>query len=103
MQWTIEQLDCYPEKEGETDVVVRAHWTLTDTDGLYSGKVYGVQSIKLNPNEPFTPYDQLTETQVVGWVQNAMGAEQVATYQANVLKQIENQKNPPIVTPPLPW
>lgn len=103
MQWTIAQLDCYPNVDGDVDVVSVAHWILNHTEGEFSGRVYGVQSITLNPEEPFIPYDQLTEEQVVSWVKNAIGAEQVATYQATVLKQIADQKNPPMVSPPLPW
>jgi hypothetical protein len=51
----------------------------------------------------FTPYADLTEDQVINWVQNAMGAEQVAAYEANVAEQINDQIAPPVVTPPLPW
>jgi hypothetical protein len=32
-----------------------------------------------------------------------MGSEQVAAINANIEQQIENQVNPPVVTPPLPW
>ena len=101
--WGIVQLDCYPEYEGEPDVVFTAHWTLTGTDGTYTGSVYGSQGVTINPDEPFTPFADLTEEQVVGWVQDAMGAEQVAAYEDNVAKQIDDQINPPVVTPPLPW
>ena len=101
--WAVVQLECYPEVDGETDVVFTVHWTLTGTDGTYTGYVYGSQGVSINPDEPFTPYDQLTEAQVIGWVQAAMGEEQVASYEANVAQQIEDQINPPVVTPPLPW
>jgi hypothetical protein len=96
-------MDCYPEEDGETDVVFTVHWTLTGTDGTYTGSVYGSQAITIDPAAPFTAYADLTEAQVIGWVQSAMGAEQVASYEANVANQIENQIDPPIVTPPLPW
>lgn len=101
--WSIVQLECYPELEGETDVVFTAHWTLNGTDGIYTGSVYGSQAVSVNPDEPFTPYADLTEEQVIGWVKGAMGEEQVAAYEANVAGQIDAQINPPIVTPPLPW
>jgi hypothetical protein len=96
-------MDCYPEEDGETDVVFTVHWTLAGTDGTYTGSVYGSQAITIDPAAPFTAYADLTEAQVIGWVQSAMGAEQVASYKANVANQIENQIDPPIVTPPLPW
>ena len=101
--WTVVQMDCYPEVDGETDVVFTVHWTLTGVDGDYTGSVYGSQALTLDPGAPFTPYADLTEAQVIGWVQAAMGAEQVAVYEANVAGQIANQINPPVVTPPLPW
>lgn len=101
--WAVVQMDAYPEADGETDVVFNVHWTLTATDGTYQGYVYGSQAVGLDPNAPFTPYADLTEDQVINWVQSAMGAEQVAAYEAAVADQIANQVNPPVVTPPLPW
>lgn len=101
--WAIVQMDAYPEVDGETDVVFNVHWTLNGTDGTYQGNVYGTQQVPLDGGAPFTPYADLTEAQVIGWVQDAMGAEQVASLEANVAQQIADQANPPVVTPPLPW
>lgn len=101
--WAVQQMDCYPEEDGETDVVFNVHWTLSATDGTYNGSVYGAQIVSLDPAAPFTPYADLTEAQVIGWVQAAMGTEQVDAYEANVAQQIADQANPPVVTPPLPW
>lgn len=103
MEWNIVQLDCYPEYQGVKDCVFTAHWDLTATEGEYSGRVYGSVGLTLDASAPFTPYNQLTKEQVVGWVKDAMGAETVAAYEASVAQQIENQINPPVVTPPLPW
>ena len=101
--WAVVQMDCYPEEDGETDVVFNVHWTLTGEEAGFTGYVYGSQGVTIDPDAPFTPYDQLTEAQVIGWVQAAMGAEQVAAYEANVAQQINDQIVPPVVTPPLPW
>ena len=101
--WSVVQMDAYPEADGETDVVFNVHWTLTGTEETYTGSVYGSQVVSLDPEAPFIPYADLTEAQVIGWVQDAMGAEQVAAYENNVAQQIANQINPPVVTPPLPW
>ena len=103
INWNISQLDCYPEKDGETDVVFTAHWDLTATEGEYSGRVYGSVGLTLDAEAPFTPYNQLTKDQVIGWVKDAMGAETVAAHEAAVAQQIEDQINPKVVTPPLPW
>jgi len=101
--WSVVSMDCYPELDGETDVVFTCHWTLSGTDGAYAGSVYGSVGVSLDPDAPFVPYEDLTEAQVVSWVQDALGEEQVASYEANVEQQIANEKNPPVVTPPLPW
>jgi hypothetical protein len=101
--WNIQQLDAYPELDGQTDVVFSVHWTLVGTDGTYNGSVYGSVGVTLDEGVSFTPYADLTQAQVIGWVQDALGEEQVASYEANVAQQIENQINPPVVTPPLPW
>lgn len=101
--WGVVQMDAYPEYDGETDVVFNVHWTLTGVEGNYQGYVYGSQAVTLDSSAPFTPYADLTEAQVIGWVQAAMGPEQVAAYEDNVEQQIADQIDPPVVTPPLPW
>ena len=101
--WSVVQMQAYPELDGEQDVVFTVHWTLNGTDGTYNGSVYGSAGVTLDEGSAFTPYASLTQAQVVGWVQDALGEEQVASYEANVAQQISNQIDPPVVTPPLPW
>jgi hypothetical protein len=101
--WAVAQMDAYPELDGEPDVVFTVHWTLTGTDGTHAAGVYGSVGVTVDPGAPFTPYADLTQDQVIGWVKAALGDEQVAFYEANVATQIANLANPPVVTPPLPW
>ena len=101
--WSIVQMDCYPEMDGVSDVVFTIHWNLTGTDGTYTGSVYGSVGVTLSDGDTFTPYADLTEAQVVGWVKDALGDEQVAEYEENVAQQIESQINPPVIRPGLPW
>lgn len=101
--WHIAALDCYPEYEGHTDVVFTAHWRMDGTDGDHTAGVYGSVGLTLDPEATYTPYADLTEAQVVGWVKDALGEEQVEAYEANVAAQIDALVNPPVVTPALPW
>jgi hypothetical protein len=106
--WTIEQLSCYPEVDNYTDVVFSAAWRVNgelEQDGTtYNATVYGSQGLSpFDGKTPFTPYADLAQAQVIGWVQDAMGEEQVAAISANIEQQIANQINPPVVTPKLPW
>lgn len=106
-EWNVVQMDCYPEVDSEIDVVFNVHWALNGSETVdattYAGYCYGTIWVKINGDEPFTPYDQLTQEQVIGWVKSSMGVDQVNAYEANVAKQIADKQNPPIVTPPLPW
>ena len=99
--WTISQLDCKPQEDGLTDVVVTAHWQCTGAQEQYSAQVYGTASFTLEQGSNFTPYDQLTQEQVLEWCY-ASGVDKEAT-EANVAAQLETKINPPIVTPTLPW
>jgi hypothetical protein len=101
--WLIESLDCIPSLEGQTNVVSVVHWRVNGTDGTYNATVYGTQSLTYTAGSPFTAYSSLTKDTVIGWVQSAMGAEQVTVIQTNLDKQIADLANPPIITPNLPW
>jgi hypothetical protein len=101
--WVIEQMTCYPTYESQTDVVFNVAWRVNATDGTHYTTVYGTQGVTYVAGSPYTPYADLTQAQVIGWVQTAMGPEQVANIEANVAKQIDNLINPPAVSPPLPW
>lgn len=101
--WVIEQMNCYPTYESQTDVVFNVHWRANATDGAFYATAYGTAGVTYEAGSPYTPYDQLTQDQVVGWVQDAMGPEQVASIEAGLAINIANQVNPPTVTPPLPW
>jgi len=105
MTWDVTAMDCYPQADGETDVVFTVHWTCAGQQvsggNTYTGSVYSTCAVPAPTGGAFTPYNQLTEQQVLGWIW-ANGVDQAAT-EAAVQQQINNQINPPVVQPPLPW
>ena len=100
ISWLIERLLCKPVEGSLTDVVINADWRCNGSQDSYSGTCYGSCSFA-PPTGSFTPYDQLTEAQVLDWCY-ANGVDQAAI-EANVTAQIQNQINPPVVSLPLPW
>jgi hypothetical protein len=100
LSWIIERLLVKPTEGSLTDVVITADWRCNGTDETYSGTCYGSCSFQ-PPTGEFTPYDDLTEQQVLDWCYEN-GVDKTAI-EANVSLQIENQINPPVVTLPLPW
>jgi len=101
--WIIEQMNCYPTVEGQTDVVFNVAWRVNATDGTYNATAYGTVGVTYEAGSPYIPYADLTQDQVVGWVQTSMGPEQVASLEARLVTNIANQVDPPVVAPPLPW
>jgi len=100
--WSVNNMVSYPQAEGYTDVVFQVNWVCNGTDGTYTGAIVGATGVKLDPNAPYTPYSELTQDQVVGWVKSTLGADQVAAIQNNVAQQIANTYYTPTVLPN-PW
>ncbi len=100
ISWIIERLLVKPTEGSYTDVVITADWRCNGSQDSYSGTCYGSCSFA-PPTEGFTPYDQLTEQQVLDWCY-ANGVDKSAI-EANVTQQINDQINPPVVSLPLPW
>jgi hypothetical protein len=98
--WRVSQLDCLPESPEGDDYVICCHWQCNGVDGEYSGSVYSTCSFAVVEGD-FIPYANLTLETVLSWIW-ANGVDKDSA-EAAVEQQIENQKNPPIVSPPLPW
>ena len=96
-------LECAPSLDGKTNVVKTVHWRLNGSDGVHSGTTYGAQAIPYAQGEDFTPFAELTEEQVLGWVRDAMGKDEVAIKMAAVDDQIAVLATPQTVAPALPW
>lgn len=99
--WVISALNCIPQAPEGADYVVTAHWSCNGSDGTYSSSVYSTCSFSVVQGTQFVPYDDLTEELVLSWCWNN-GVDKDSA-EAAVAQGIENQINPPIVTPPLPW
>ena len=81
------------ERTTADNVVTTAHWNASVVDGDYSARSYGSQSFTRDADSPtLVAYADLTEETVVGWLTLDEGLE------ANLLAQIEEQKNPTSAT-----
>jgi len=77
--------------------VIVAHWRVTDSetvgDDTFSASAYGTCSFTYDASSPdFTPYADLTESQVLGWCWDN-GVDQTAV-EASLTANIAEQKNP---------
>lgn len=98
--WVISAMDEYPQSEGLSNVVFNVHYRRQANDGEYFAETYNVAPMSLPDPSAFTPYDQLTFEQVCGWLE---GVLDVAAIDSSLTNQIEEKKNPKVVSLPLPW
>jgi myo-inositol-hexaphosphate 3-phosphohydrolase len=93
--WSIPQMD----RLTSDGFVVTVHYTVNAVDGEYTASTYGTVSYTEQPDEQYIPYADLTEAEVVGWVQESLGKD---TVEAGLTAQIEAQKNP-VQEAGVPW
>jgi hypothetical protein len=100
-KWTFSAFDCRIDEDGMQDVVTTVHWRYngTNEDGI-SAEIYGAQSVPTPNPETFTPYPNLSEDQVIGWMEETMDVESM---QKNIAEQIELIVHPVNVTLPPPF
>lgn len=96
--WSVVRLDCLPE----TEIVLAVHWRVTTTEGGHSATVAGATNFAPPVGSP-TPFAELTEEIVIGWVKGQLEEEAVDAIEADLAAQVDALAVPPVVAPPLPW
>lgn len=101
--WVIEQLNCYPKLDAESNVVFAINWRINATDGINVVTTQGTQQLEKNLDSDFIEYQNITESIAIDWVKNAMGKEKETEAILILNEQLNAIQNPPIVSPKLPW
>jgi hypothetical protein len=92
--WNIQQMD----RLTSDGFVVAVHYSVLAVDGEYTAYTYGTVGYT-QEDKMYIPYSELTEAEVVGWVQDSLGKE---TVEATLTAQIEAQKHP-VQESGVPW
>jgi hypothetical protein len=107
--WVISQLDSIPSLDGMDKVISTIHWRaqkawvnpqINEGSPLFIADTYGALAVGAPHEASFTPYDEVTQAMVEGWLTAGLDCEAI---EANLDAQIQNFLNPPIVAYPLPW
>jgi hypothetical protein len=93
--WTINQLD----RNSADGFVTTAHYNVSAVDGDFNASTYGTVSFTQEEGQSMTPFADLTQEQVIGWVQDKLGKDVV---EVALQSQIDEQKNP-VQLSGLPW
>lgn len=100
-KWDFPAFDCRVQEDGMQNVVITVHWIYTGTneDGIRVA-IYGTQAVDSPTPEAFIPYPDLSEEQIIGWMEETMD---VSVMQKELASQIELIVNPVVVTLPAPF
>ncbi len=100
--WKISGLKMAPSLDGLTDVVtnVRFEYTGTDEDTGFSGTFSGAIPIGQPESGSFVPLADLTENEVIAWVQSIYPIDHPNEV---VLKEINQKITPTNDDVPMPW
>ena len=91
--WKIKSLKKQDDPSAElNDIIVQTYWECTGTDeDDHSGTFHGATPFepdRVDPNN-FTSYEDLTEAQVLSWIQDIVNDS--PTYKAHIDQQIQKQ------------
>ena len=107
--WSFSALDVElgPDADDHTDVVYTIHWRYSATDGEGHGaSSIGTSSVKWEEGDPWIPYEDLTVSDVQGWVEEDLGEERIEAMQGSFDAQIAEEVTPTHETmrgDELPW
>ena len=88
--WDCKTCDTYPTKSGKSNVVHTVHWRLTATDDTnkdsdgnnWTASSYGAQSLDTSDLSSFKNWSSLTNSDLQGWVETALGSDKVTSIKA---------------------
>ncbi len=97
--WNVSTVDV-KEIDGNADTVFNVHWRLTGTDDANdeSATVYGTQSLDTSDLSDFIAFTDLTVSDVQGWVEAAMGEDEITNMKANLDATIAELVTPTVQT-----
>ena len=104
--WDVNTVDTYPTKDSKSDVVYNVHWRLKATDDTnkdsngnnWTAEVYGSQAVDTSDLSSFTAFADLTASNVQGWVETALGTDEVTAMKASLDANIAAKITPTSVT-----
>ena len=104
--WNVSTVDTYPTLDNNADVIYNVHWKITGTDdanndsdgNALTADTYGTQTLNTKDISSFTAFASVNATTVQGWVETAMGADNVQAKKNSIDAQIALLVTPTSVT-----
>jgi len=104
--WKVSSCDRVVILGGESDVITKVHWEVTDEEtvnsNIHYGRQYGAVGIDTSDLSYFIAYDAVTEADAVEWAKAALGSDEVERLETDVASQIALSKTP-VTGHGVPW
>ena len=100
--WNVSTVDTYPTKDSKSDVIYNVHWKLTATDDTnkdandvnISETVYSTQLLDTSDLSNFKAFADVTVSDVQGWVETAIGSDEVTAMKTGLDAKITEMITP---------
>ena len=98
--WNVNTMDVAPTDNNLNNVVKVIHWRLTATDGTHIADSFSTLSLETPDSENFVEFDDLTEQEVIQWVESKVNVDNL---KQGLQDRLAALANPPIITKQGPW
>jgi hypothetical protein len=97
--WTVTNLytlNTATETEYVVNVIYNVVGTETFNGAEYTASLSGSTQFNVKEGVSFVPYSELTNTLVIGWVQDELGKNGVESYESAIGGMIDSEITPPV-------
>lgn len=111
--WKISALDLSKTHQQFEDLILTVHWRLEATDDVdnLTVDVFGADSLEEPEEGVFTPFQSVTKEMVVTWLEAKFSSQELEEegktrlqlMQEQLAAQLEEKKQPKVVTSKPPW
>jgi len=88
--WNVKSVNVL-DKGDNTNVITSINWILTGIEGDHQVVRSGVQALDTSNISSFTSFSDLTEEQVIGWLETAMGSEKINKIKLDINNEIDSK------------
>ena len=100
--WDVSNVEAYPTKSSKSNVVHTVHWRLKGSDDSnndsegnpQTGEIYGSVSLNTDDLSSFKTFSSLALSDVQGWVEAALGSDEVTNIKSSIDAQIAEKVTP---------
>lgn len=101
--WDVNTVDTKPTHTDDndvtqSDVIYNVHWRLTGSDGTNESTSIGTIPLDITDLSSFSSFDDVTASDVEGWVEAAIGTDDLTSIKDGIQAQVNEIETPTSVT-----